>query len=104
MGNDLDVGEIAAIGFWASLVASTVLAVLGVLRASARVLLSSAVFSLPFALILFGYPSGRYFLALPAFHLVAAFTVQGSFRWVSWIMLALIGVLAVWFLVLRIVL
>ena len=104
MGSDLDVGEIAAIGFWASLVASTVLAVLGVLRTSARVLLLSAVCSLPFGLIMFGYPSGRYFLALPAFHWVAAFAVQRRTRWVSWIMLALIGAFAVWFLVLRIVL
>jgi hypothetical protein len=64
-------------------------------------LLLGAVFSLPFALIMFGYPIGRYFLALPVFHLVAAFSVQKSIRWASWLMLVLIGTFAVWFMVLR---
>ena len=99
--SELDTGEIAAIGFWASLITSSGLAVWGVVRSSTRLLLLSALLSSPFALIMVGYPIARFYLALPGFHLVAAITVQGSQRWVSWMMLALIGAFAIWFLVLR---
>ena len=100
----MDIGEIVAIGFWASFIASSGLSVWGVVRSSARVLLLGAIFSLPFALLMFAYPVARYFLALPVLYLIAASTVHGAIRWVSWVMLALIGAFAAWFLLLRFVL
>ncbi len=96
-------GDILIAIFWLSL-ASTLVAVWGIWRQWKTMVLVSAVLAAPYALVLSGLPLTQFFLVEPAFHLVAAFSLQRAWRWVSWVMLALILAFAGWFWILRIVL
>ncbi|MBI5651351.1 MAG: hypothetical protein HZC40_13060 [Chloroflexi bacterium] len=97
----MDIGLIFAIAFWVSFACAPLLAGYGVWKQSRITLFTSAVWSLPFVLIIIAHPATRYFIALPVLHIVAALTTKTSARWIGWLMLALIAILSAWFLIVR---
>ncbi len=97
----MDIGLLFAIAFWVSYALSACLAVWGVWRADRWILFASAVVSIPFTFIIVAHPATRYFAVLPVLYIIAAIPVRSAFRWLSWLMLALIAALSVWFLIVR---
>jgi len=97
----MDIGLIFAIAFWFSFAASPLLAAYGIWKRSRITLFTSAVWAVPFAIILVAHQVTRYFIALPVLHLSAALATKSSARWLAWLMLALIAALSTWFLVVR---
>lgn len=91
--------EIYTFLFWGSLMTSTGLAVWGVLQKRSSMLMTSSIISLPFSLILFGYPASRFFVILPVIHLLAFLSVHRQLRGTSWFLLALIIGFIAWFLI-----
>jgi hypothetical protein len=97
----MNIGLFFATAFWISFALSPGLAVWGVWRADRWILFASAVISIPFTFVIVAHPATRYFAVLPVLHIIAAIQVRSAFRWLSWLMLALIAALSVWFLIVR---
>ncbi|MBI5029597.1 MAG: hypothetical protein HZB51_03660 [Chloroflexi bacterium] len=95
----MDIGQIFAFAFWASLALSTLIAVVGVWRAQRWFLVASAILSIPFVFFTVAHPGVRYFVGLPILHILAAIAVKGYPRWMSWALLFVIVSLAAVFLV-----
>lgn len=91
--------EIYTFLFWGSLIISTGLAVWGVLQKRSSMLVASSIISLPFSLILFGYPASRFFVIFPVIHLLAFLSVHRQSRGTSQLLLALIIGFVTWFLI-----
>ena len=86
----MDIGQLFAFAFWASLALSSLLAILGVWRANRWFLVASALVSVPFVFITIAHPGTRYFAAIPLLHLFAAIAVKGYPRWISWALLVIL--------------
>lgn len=97
----MDIGLFFAIAFWISFALSPCLAVWGVWHSDRWMLFASTVISVPFTFVIVAHPATRYFAVLPVLHIIASIPVRSSARWISWLMLALIIVLSIWFLIVR---
>lgn len=73
---NIDPGYFVAILFWASIVGSIVLMILGIARHLPRLLFVGAFVSLPFALVMALYPWGLFMLLVPVGHLLAAYSFR----------------------------
>ncbi len=95
----MDIGQIFAFAFWASLALSSLVAIVGVWRRERWFLVASAFLSVPFVFITVAHPGAGYFAGLPILHILAAIAVKGYPRWISWTLLFVIISLAAVFLV-----
>ncbi len=91
----MDIGQLFAFAFWASLALSSIVAVVGVWRQQRWFLVASAILSIPFVFITVAHPGARYFVGLPILHILAAIAVKGYPRWISWALVFVIISLAV---------
>lgn len=89
---------LVTIVIWTSLVLSTIIVTVGVWQKSPKLLLVSAVLSIPFALYLSLYPSLRFFIVLPALHLMVIPAVRAASPWPRLsILLAIYSLIGVFF-------
>lgn len=96
----LSVGSFLKFTFWASMLASTSCAIWGVKTKRGSFLLLSGMLSTPFAIILFGYPSGRFFIAVPLLHIIALAFIRKKLIWAARVVLTLIVSFTLYFLTL----
>jgi hypothetical protein len=100
----LEIGDLVAIAFWASMLISTILAGIGWLRKSSSILFNSSILSAPFGFILalYPFPGSWVFFLLPLLHLGAALAIRTKRYKLSSLFILVIWLLAGGFFLFRI--